>query len=308
MKVNRKAITWYLVLAFLPAWILFTIPLAFGEVGTPARQTASLVCFSAAMWAPGVSALVCRRWVEKQPVSSLNLRRLGPKRAYLWAWLVPIFLTVISGLLTWAFGVGRFDSQLPFIRQAMQQAPSVAGAPPALVIGLQSLVGLSVGALFNTLFTLGEELGWRGYLLPGLLGLGQGRAILFSGAVWGIWHAPAIFQGRNYPGYPLPGAFMMVVFCVLMGSFLSWLYLWTRSPWTPALGHGSLNAIAGLPLLFLADVNMLLGGTLASLIGWIPLLAFVGWLVWRKKLPVTLEDVSRETSQPGTGELAALPE
>lgn len=298
MAVNRKAILVYIALAFIPAWILFTLPLAFGEVGTSSRQVASLVCWTAAMWMPGISALVCRRWVEGLPVSTLNLRRLGPKQAYLWAWLVPVFLALLTGLLTWAFGAGRFDAQFTQIRQALQQAPGGAALPPLMVIGLQSLAGLTVGALFNTIFGLGEELGWRGYLLPGLLGLGQGKAILLSGVVWGIWHAPAILQGHNYPGYPLPGVFMMVVFCVLMGAIFSWLYLWTRSPWAPALGHGSLNAIAGLPLLFLADVNMLYGGTLTSLIGWIPLLAFVGWLVWRKKLPVALEDVSRETVQP----------
>jgi hypothetical protein len=44
--------------------------------------------------------------------------------------------------------------------------------------------------------------------------------------------------------------------------------------------------VAGLPLLFMPGVDMALGGTLASLIGWIPLVLFVGWLVWKKKLPV----------------------
>lgn len=91
----------------------------------------------------------------------------------------------------------------------------------------------------------------------------------------------------------------MVVLCVLMGTIFSWLYLWTRSPWAPALGHGSLNAIAGLPLLFLTGVDLAFGGTLTSLVGWIPLAAFVAWLVWSRRLPVESEIVSRETMDSG---------
>ena len=163
--------------------------------------------------------------------------------------------------------------------------------------------------LINTLLALGEELGWRGLLLPELLPLGQWGAILLSGVIWGFWHAPVILQGQNYPSQPVLGVFLMVVFTVLAGAFFGWLYLRTRSPWAPALAHGSLNAIAGLPLLFLTGVDITLGGTLASLIGWIPLALFVAWLLWTNRLPVPLEmeaglaspgasqtDVSRETS------------
>ena len=96
--------------------------------------------------------------------------------------------------------------------------------------------------LINTLLALGEELGWRGSLLPELLPLGQRRAILLSGVIWGFWHAPVILQGHNYPSQPVLGVFLMVVFAVLVGAFFGWLYLRTRSPWAPALAHGSLNA------------------------------------------------------------------
>ena len=87
----------------------------------------------------------------------------------------------------------------------------------------------------------------------------------------------------------------MAVFTVLVGGFFSWIYLRTRSPWAPALAHGSLNATAGLPLLFLTDVNMTIGGTLVSMIGWIPLALLVGWLVWSRRLPVDLEKIDGKT-------------
>ena len=102
-------------------------------------------------------------------------------------------------------------------------------------------------------------------------------------------------QGLNYPGYPVVGIFMMIVFTILVGTILSWIYLNTKSPWAPALAHGSINAVASLPLLFLIPgFNMALGGTLASVAGWIPLGAFALWLVMTKRVPVNDEIVDTE--------------
>ncbi len=87
---------------------------------------------------------------------------------------------------------------------------------------------------------------------------------------------------------------MMIVFCVLLGTILSWLYLNTRSPWVAALAHGSVNAVAGLPVLFLQPgFNMTLGGTLASPTAWIGMILFIAWLVMTKRLPV-VEQISNE--------------
>ena len=282
--LNKKSLLCFILIAFALAWTLFLLPLLVGEPGSSLRQTVSLVCWSAAMWAPGLAAILTTLLVEKQPLAGLNLRRLGKKKVYLWAWLLPLVLTVLAGILTWLFGLGKLDLQFSAIRKAMEQAGS-PGISPVLVIGVQMLIALTLGPLFNALFGLGEELGWRGFLLPRLLPLGQFPAILISGAIWGIWHMPVILQGHNYPQHPVAGVFLMIGFCILFGAILSWLYLRTSSPWAPALGHGSLNAVAGLPLLFMPGVDLALGGTLTSLTGWIPLALFVGWLVWSKRLP-----------------------
>jgi uncharacterized protein len=307
--VNRKAISLFLAIAFGLAWILFVLPIPFGPPGTPVRQTVTLICWSLAMWAPGLGAILATRYAAGEPLRSLNLGRLGEKRAYLWAWLLPPVLAILAGLFTWLLGAGQLDREFSFIRGAI---PEIEGqtVPVGLIVAGQILAALTVGPLFNTLFALGEELGWRGFLLPRLLPLGQWRAILLSGAIWGVWHAPAILQGHNYPTMPVAGVFLMIVFTILMGAIFSWLYLRTRSPWAPALAHGSLNASAGLPLLFLTGVNLTLGGTIVSVIGWIPLALFTGWLVWTRRLPVNggrleegrVEDdkervVSRETSR-----------
>jgi len=302
--IQRNSIIWFLGIAFSLAWILFLAPIAFGPPGSANRQVMTLVCWSIAMWAPGLAALLVRRFVEHKPLRTLNLGRLGEKRMYLWAWLLPIALTILTGLLTWAVGLGKLDMHFTQIRQALAMVPGGTTLDPMLLVGVQFIAALTIGPLFNTLFALGEELGWRGFLLPSLLPMGQWRAILLSGAVWGIWHAPVILQGHNYPSHPVWGVFLMVGFCMLFGTILSWLYLRTRSPWAPALGHGSLNAFAGLPLLFLAGVDITFGATLTSLIGWIPMGLFIGWLAWTKRLPVPEAMAEQPSLNPMPAEIA----
>jgi membrane protease YdiL (CAAX protease family) len=283
--IERKSLIVYLLIAFTLAWVLFVLPLAFGAPGTSRRQMATLITWSAAMWAPGVAAVVATRRVDRQPLSALNLGKLGERRIYVWAWLIPPLLVAGAGIFSALLGVGQLDLEFTQLRQAMAGTAG-ADTPPWFVIAVQLLIAMTIGPLFNTLFALGEELGWRGYLLPKLLPLGQGRAILISGVIWGVWHWPAILQGHNYPNHPYLGMLLMIGFCVLFGAFLSWLYLRAGSPWAPALGHAMLNAVAGFPLLFMPKVDMALGGTLTSLTGWIPMLLFIGWLIWRKQLPV----------------------
>lgn len=100
----------------------------------------------------------------------------------------------------------------------------------------------------GSLLTLGEELGWRGYLQEKMLrkfGMIRGFAIL--GAIWGYWHLPVILMGYNFPDNPwLGGLVLMPVGTIFLGVFLGWLYLRSRSIWMPALAHASANLFSGL--------------------------------------------------------------
>ena len=108
-----------------------------------------------------------------------------------------------------------------------------------------------------------------------------------SGCRAGNRHAPAIAQGYNYPDHPILGIFLMTVFCILLGIIFGWLSLNTRSPWVAGIAHGSLNAWAGMPYLFLIPgFDTALGGTVTSLTGFVVLGSFIGWLVLTKRLPV----------------------
>jgi membrane protease YdiL (CAAX protease family) len=285
--IHRRGLVWFIGLAFGLAWPLFLLPLLVGEAGSLERQAAITFAWAAAMWAPGLAAILANRFGKRESFARFNLTHLGDWRPYLWAWLLPLALTLVTAALTLLLKLGTLDLEFTQIRQMMAQTPGGTEVSALTVVATQVFAALSFAPLINMLFALGEELGWRAYLLPELMPLGQWKAIGLSGAIWGLWHAPAILQGHNYPTQPVWGVLFMIVFCILLGAILSWLYLRSRSPWAPALCHGAFNAIAGLPLLFLTGVDISFGGTLASITGWLPLGLFVGWLAYTRRLPVT---------------------
>jgi membrane protease YdiL (CAAX protease family) len=285
--MERKSMTWFLGITFLISWPLFMAPLLFGEMEPVNKQLMTQVLWAIAMWGPGVAAIFTTVFIMKQPLKNLRLNTLGAKRFYLWAWLLPIGLSILGGLLTLLFGIAKLDLNFTLMRDSMASAAGRNSIPAEMIIAAQVLLAFTLAPFINILFTLGEELGWRGFLLPHLIPIGQWKAIIISGIIWGVWHAPAIAQGHNYPGYPILGIFMMIVFCILLGTIFAWLYLNTKSPWIAALAHGSVNAVAGLPVLFFEPgFDMAIGGTLAAPIAWIGMGLFILWLIRTRRLPV----------------------
>ena len=99
------------------------------------------------------------------------------------------------------------------------------------------------------LIAIGEEYGWRGFLLPRLLErYDLLRASLASGLTWGVWHYPAYLIGT---GVPQEMDFAVFLLWVLLGTlFISWIYQRTRSVLTSILAHIGANAAFNyLPLL-----------------------------------------------------------
>ena len=95
----------------------------------------------------------------------------------------------------------------------------------------------------TTLFTFGEEYGWRGYLLPRLLPLGEIRASVLLGVIWGVWHLPLLLAGLNYPGENVLWAIIIFTFVTVALSFTyTWFYVASSgSVLVAAVFHASTN-------------------------------------------------------------------
>ena len=113
----------------------------------------------------------------------------------------------------------------------------------------------------NMFPALGEEAGWRGYMMPRLkarFGLLNGR--LLGGVVWGVWHWPLMLlvgyeYGTNYLGAPVLGLVVWCVVCFALNTLLDLLYEKTGCIWVPAIAHGAFNAIAALPQVLITPAD-----------------------------------------------------
>lgn len=293
---NKKSIFWFLGIAFSFSWIMFTIPLAFKTNPTVYQQMAVLF-WAIGMWGPGLAAVIVTLFIVKEPFSSLRLNRLGKFRYYLAAWFLPPLLVALTIVMSILIGTAKYDPEFTTM-QALVEQSAQAGVeiPLATLILIQLAQGLILGPIINVFVTMGEELGWRGFLLPKMLPMGEWKALIWGGVIWGVWHAPVILQGHNYPDHPFLGVFLMIVFCIFLSIIIGWMYLRTRSPWSAAIAHGSLNAWGGLAIVFLIPgFDTAFGGTIASMTGFIILVLFVGLLMFTKGLPVgTGEPVVQE--------------
>jgi membrane protease YdiL (CAAX protease family) len=157
---------------------------------------------------------------------------------------------------------------------------AVGGATdPLPFILIQTARGIAY-SLLGIYMMFGEEFGWRGYLQQKLMPLGPRKAMLLVGAIWAVWHWPAILLGLNYlSGYwgaPVVGALLWVWTLLPVSVIYGWLTLRSGSVWPAAIAHGVNNACCGLMLWFLRgplDIPVLVligpstGGIIGSL-GW----------------------------------------
>lgn len=106
----------------------------------------------------------------------------------------------------------------------------------------------------------GEEFGWRGYLTPKLEQLmPRPAALVVSGIIWGLWHAPMTWNGHNfgkdYNFFPWAGMLVMCVFCILVGCYFSYLQEKTNSVYPASIAHALNNNITGTVTGIMAAAN-----------------------------------------------------
>ena len=187
----------------------------------------------------------------------------------------------------------HFDINMPVLKELLEANGQTAGMDPKIIMIGQFIQAMLIAPIINSFFTFGEEFGWRGFLQPTLMPLGERKALVVTGIIWGVWHAPVIAMGHNYglsyPGFPWTGILGMVWFCVLLGIFLGWLSLRAKNVWPAVIGHAAINGIAGLPVYFsTGDQNPLLGPLPVGIIGSIAFFAVAVWMFWKSKPePVT---------------------
>jgi uncharacterized protein len=118
------------------------------------------------------------------------------------------------------------------------------GRWPALgTFGVALPLLFTVGVAFETVWSLAEELGWRGFLFPRLLQrFGFHGACLISGLIWAAWHVPELlwtdFRPDTQPIFFLTCFTIMVT---ALSYLMGYLRLRSGSLWPCVLLHATHN-------------------------------------------------------------------
>ena len=275
--IDRRRVTVFLAFAYGIAWafalvVYLTGGLANSPVLIPALNVtlATVLLALGVMWAPAL-AHILTRLVTREGWGDVglrpNLRRGWPY--WLAAWFLPGILTLVGMIAFFALFPTFFDPSLGAIMQLLPPGDSI---DPWVLAVAQLVQAMLIAPLINGFFTFGEEFGWRAYLQPKLMPLGGRTAVLLVGLIWGLWHAPIIAMGHNYgfdyPGAPWSGILMFVWIAVLFAALLGWVTVRGGSVWPAVIGHGAINGIAGLGVLFVqGQPNPLLGPLPVGVIG-----------------------------------------
>jgi len=228
--VRWREVAGFTALAYVIAWTVWAPlwPAALQSVVVgrtpPAYGGGSLA--PVGMFAPALAALLMRLLFREGVRGSL-----GPLRRWRWsvlAVLVPIGIVAVTIAVATTSGLAVFH---------------LGGAQPTWEVAILLLL---VGTPVSALPAFGEEYGWRGYLLPRLLPLGEVRASIVVALIWAPWHLPVLLVGLNFPGKgPLAVLTMMTAGVLALSLLFTRFFVASGGAVvTVALLHGSLNAFS----------------------------------------------------------------
>jgi membrane protease YdiL (CAAX protease family) len=271
--LEKKRLIIFVTLTIVIAWIVFLlVPIC----GLTYGSLLSVVILAAAMFVPALCNILTRL-ITKEGFKNMYLRPnfKGNIKYYLLLYFGPTALLFLSAAVYFLIFPGQFDSELTVLKKLAASTGKYSLSAPVLLI-LQAVQIVVIGPVVNIIPTLGEELGWRGYLLPKLRRFFSDRiALVFTGVIWGAWHIPVIAMGHNYgttyTGYPWLGILSMIVFCVVLGIIEGYVSIKLKSVIPAAMIHSTVNAAAGLPIyLVKGTYSTLLGPAITGIVGGLP--------------------------------------
>ena len=225
MKITKKAFAVFLVTVIM----LSLITEAFIIAGGPGWLTLVL------MWMPALSAVAAsiaafkekgEKLSEKSLFTCLSIRKCSIVYVLLGV-LIPLFYLLIPYMIYWKMYPDHFGYR---------------GAAFYLILK-NCLPIMVIGLLPNVFAATGEEIGWRGFLLPALSErMSLSKALIVSGFFWACWHYPLLAFGSYMRGTPIWYKLTMFALCIVpVGIIAGFLTIRSRSVWPAAFLHAAHN-------------------------------------------------------------------
>ncbi len=267
METNKKIIL-FLIITFSITW---SIEIGFWLLGGKWIPPSSLTIYLSMliMYIPAIGAIIVEKLIYKK-----NLKELGISfkfnKWWIIAWIIPLLISLLSILASLLFpevsfssiGEGIVDRYKNIIppEQLYEFEKKMLSTPFLQKFTILIINDMIFGLTINAIFAFGEELGWRGFLTKYLGKMSFLKNSLLIGLIWGIWHAPLVLQGHNYPTYRIEGVFMMTAFCILLTPIFTFIRFQSKSVIPCAIMHGTINSTAGISIIFLKGGNELYNG------------------------------------------------
>ncbi|HEY4281591.1 MAG TPA: type II CAAX endopeptidase family protein [Chthoniobacterales bacterium] len=278
MTNEPKARVWKKIGCFYALTMIFSSIFAGFIFRAGKMDAGNLLYVTGSMWSPGLAAFTTKK-IFGENIRDLPWQWGGTRYAWL-GYLIPIAYALPVYLFVWLTGLGAFNWDA---LSKISLAFGWQNLPPGLALLLFVLLTATVGMVAKTSRALGEEIGWRGFLVPelskvvGFPGIG-----LMSGLMWAVYHYPAMLFADYNAGAPAWYSLTCFTIMVVGDSFvMAWLTLRSGSLWPAVILHGSHNLFIQSiftpltrdtgPTKFIIDefgIGLVVTLTIAALIAW----------------------------------------
>lgn len=190
------------------------------------------------MWCPALAGMLTLR-LHGRSIAQLGWK-WGETKYQIQSWFIPLLYASIAYAIVWVAGFGAFGN--PEYLDALVRQMHLGGSP-WISIGVGIFLTGTYGLVRSVSSALGEEIGWRGFLVPELSKTTSFTLTsLISGMVWSLWHYPILIYGDYNAGTPTWYGLTCFTVMVVSGSFIfAWMRLKSGSLWTGAILHASHN-------------------------------------------------------------------
>jgi membrane protease YdiL (CAAX protease family) len=269
IKKIKQAIITFLVLNFGLSSIFYYLMGSAGDVTAAGGLYVAVFMYCPA-FAAIITSLIFYRSVRDFGWKPGKLKYLALGYA------LPLIIATISYGLFWLIVPGSFTGHFP--------------KNMILFVSVNFFATIIAGVL-------GEEIGWRGFLVPHLAKITSfTKLALITGIIWALWHFPLIIFANYNAGAPLWYSLPVFTVNVIGISFiLAWLRLKSGSIWPAVLFHACWNLFVQNmfdPLTQQTGITRYIIGETGMLVGALILItAFIFWMM-RDKLPDNRIDTS----------------
>jgi membrane protease YdiL (CAAX protease family) len=191
------------------------------------------------MWCPAVAALITCR-ISGIPIKEMGWK-LKPAKYIAYSYLLPIAYAFVTYLIIWITKGGGFYNK-EFV-EVISMRSGFPGIPAGMAIAYYALITGTTGMIGSMLSALGEEIGWRGFLVPQLAkNYSFAKTSIIVGIIWSLWHYPILLFADYNNGAPAWFSLTCFTVMVIAISFaFAWFRLKSGSLLTGVVLHASHN-------------------------------------------------------------------